>query len=148
MSDGADTEESGLEDDILIEGIMAAAALIAVADEKVKVDETLSLEGMLNAPELLKRYDLDEALQLYLSYLDRLSSDFERGKEEALDAIALCREDIEGPVLILRGGLAVAQADNELADREVDMIEEICQAMGVEGFDSLGLIGGTPTHRN
>ena len=148
MTDGADTEESGLEDDILIEGIMAAAALIAVADEKVKVDETLSLEGMLNAPELLKRYDLDEALRIYVSYLDRLSYDFERGKEEALDAIALCREDIEGPVLILRGGLAVAQADNELADREVDMIEEICQAMGVEGFDSLGLIGGTPTHRN
>ena len=103
---------------------------------------------MLNAPELLKRYDLDEALQIYVSYLDRLSSDFERAKEEALDAIALCREDIEGPVLILRGGLAVAQADNELADREVDMIEEICQAMGVEGFDSLSLIGGTPTHRN
>ena len=87
MADGADTEESGLEDDILIEAIMAAAALIAVADEKVKVDETLSLEGMLNAPELLKRYDLDEALQIYVSYLDRLSSDFERAKEEALSLI-------------------------------------------------------------
>lgn len=148
MTDGADTQESGLEDEILIEGIMAAGALIAAADEKVKIDETLSLEGLLNAPELLKRYDLDEALQIYVSYLDRLSSDFERGKEEALEAVSLCKNDIEGPVLILRGGLAVAQADNELSDREVDMIEEICHAMGVEGFDSLGLVGGKPTQSN
>ena len=148
MTDGADTQESGLEDEILIEGIMAAGALIAAADEKVKIDETLSLEGLLNAPELLKRYDLDEALQIYVSYLDRLSSDFERGKEEALEAVSLCKDDIEGPVLILRGGLAVAQADNELSDREVDMIEEICHAMGVEGFDSLGLVGGKPTQSN
>lgn len=148
MTDGADTQESRLEDEILIEGIMAAGALIAAADDKVKIDETLSLEGMLHAPELLKRSNLEDAMQLYVSYLDRLASDFERGKEEALEAISLCREDIEGPVLILRGGLAVAQADSEFSDREAEMIEEICQAMGVEGFDSLGLVGGRPTQSN
>ena len=148
MPDGVDTQGSTLEDEILIEGIMAAGALIALADEKLKIDETLTLESMLNGPELLKRYDLDKALQIYTFYLDRLSSDFSKGKEEALEAISLCKEDIEGPALILRGGLAVAQADNELSDREVTMLEEIAQAMGIEGFDSLGLFGGQPIRSN
>ena len=148
MADGVDTEGSALEDEILIEGIMAAGALIALADEKIKIDETLTLESMLNGPDLLKRYDLDQALQIYTFYLDRLSSDFSRGKEEALEAISLCKEDIGGPALILRGGLAVAQADNELSDCEVSMLEEICQAMEVEGFDSLGLFGGRAIQSN
>ena len=64
MTDGVDTQGSALEDEILIEGIMAAGALIALADEKIKIDETLTLENMLNGPELLKRYDLEKALQI------------------------------------------------------------------------------------
>ena len=148
MTDGVDTQGSALEDEILIEGIMAAGALIALADEKIKIDETLTLENMLNGPELLKRYDLEKALQIYTFYLGRLSSDFSKGKEEALEAISLCKEDIGGPALILQGGLAVAQADNELSDSEVSMLEEICQAMGVEGFDSLGLVGRRPIQSN
>lgn len=148
MPDEASTEGSSLEDEILIEGIMAAGALIALADHELKIDETLTLQGMLEGPELLRRCNIEQALKTYTFYVKRLREDFPRGKEEALEAISLCREDIEGPALIVRGGMAVAHADQELSDSEVSMLEEICQAVGIEGFDMLGLAGVPPSHSN
>ncbi|MAI80446.1 MAG: hypothetical protein CL917_15985 [Deltaproteobacteria bacterium] len=147
LPDEADRNESSLEDEILIEGMMAAGALIALADQNLEIEETLTLESLLNGPELLKRHDLESALKLYLFYIERLREDFPSGKQEALEAITLCSQDIEGPALIVRGGIAVAQSDHELSDCEVTMIEEICQAMGIEGLDTLGLTG-RPTHRS
>lgn len=148
MSDEAMTEGSSLEDEILVEGIMAAGALIALADQKLDIQETLTLENMLAGPELLRRCNRDRALGLYSFYVKLLREDFANGKKEALEAISLCREDIEGPALIVRGGLAVAQADNELSESEVSMIEEICDAVGIEGLDMLGMAGSKPTQSN
>ena len=87
MPDEADRNESSLEDEILIEGMMAAGALIALADQNLEIEETLTLEGLLNGPELLKRHDLESALKLYLFYIERLREDFPSGKQEALEAI-------------------------------------------------------------
>ena len=148
MSDEAMTEGSSLEDEILVEGIMAAGALIALADQKLDIQETLTLENILAGPELLRRCNRDRALGLYSFYVKLLREDFANGKKEALEAISLCREDIEGPALIVRGGLAVAQADNELSESEVSMIEEICDAVGIEGLDMLGMAGSKPTQSN
>lgn len=148
MPDKAETETSSLEDDILIEGIMAAGALIALADHDLKIDETLALQGMLEGPELLRRCDIAEALKVYTFYVKLLRDDFPRGKEEALEAISLCREDIQGPALIVRGGMAVAHADQDLSDSELNTLEEICQAVGIEGVDILGLAGARPSHSN
>ena len=148
MTDEADTGGSTLEDEILIEGIMAAGALIALADLDLKIDETLALQDMLEGPELLRRCDIERALQIYTFYIKRLREDFPRGKEEALEAISLCREDIEGPALIIRGGMAVAHADDELSNSEVSMLEEICEAMGIEGFDLIGSAGLKPSQSN
>ena len=148
MSNEAMTEGSSLEDEILVEGIMAAGALIALADQKLDIQETLTLENILAGPELLRRCNRDRALGLYSFYVKLLREDFANGKKEALEAISLCREDIEGPALIVRGGLAVAQADNELSESEVSMIEEICDAVGIEGLDMLGMAGSKPTQSN
>ena len=148
MPDEVMTEGSALEDEILVEGIMAAGALIALADEKLDISETLTLESLLAGPELLQRCNTEHALGLYSFYVKLLRENFSQGKEEALEAISLCREDIEGPALIVRGGIAVAQADNELSECEVSMIEEICQAVGIEGFDALGMAGSKPTETN
>lgn len=148
MPDEVVNEGSALEDEILVEGIMAAGALIALADQKLDINETLTLECLLAGPDLLQRCNTEHALGLYTFYVKLLREDYAKGKEEALDAISLCREDIEGPALIVRGGIAVAQADNVLSECEVSMIEEICEAVGIEGLDTLGMAGSKPAESN
>jgi tellurite resistance protein len=133
-----------LRDHRLLEGAMATGALVALADQRLAVEESLALQAVLANAELLRIYDRELALTLYTRHIDRIRSNFAAGKEEAMRAIRVCSEDIEAAELILQVGIAIAKADNEFSTSELEMIEEICDAIGVEGVDMPGLTGSTP----
>jgi len=133
-----------LRDRRLLEGAMATGALVALADQRLAVEESLALQAVLANADLLKIYDRELALSLYTRHVDRIRSDFADGKEEAMRAIRVCGEDIEAAELIIQVGVAIAKADSVFTSSELDMIEEICAALGVEGVDMLGLTGASP----
>lgn len=135
-----------LRDRRLLEGAMATGALVALADQRLAVEESLALQSVLANAELLRIYDQELALSLYTRHVDRLRGDFAAGKQEALRAIAVCGEDIEAAELIIQVGIAIAKADNEFTDGELAMIQEICGAVGVEGLDMHALVG-SPTRQ-
>ncbi|MBW2231077.1 MAG: tellurite resistance TerB family protein [Deltaproteobacteria bacterium] len=123
---------------------MATGALVALADKRLAVEESLALQAVLANAELLKIYDRELALSLYTRHIDRIRSDFAAGKEEAMRAIRVCSEDIEAAELIIQVGIAIAKADSEFSLSELEMIAEICAVIGVEGIDMLGLTGVSP----
>jgi len=133
-----------LRDHRLLEGARATGALVALADQRLAVEESLALQAVLANAELLRIYDRELALTLYTRHIDRIRGNFAAGKEEAMRAIRVCSEDIEAAELILQVGIAIAKADNEFSTSELEMIEEICDAIGVEGVDMPGLTGSTP----
>jgi tellurite resistance protein len=133
-----------LRDRRLLEGAMATGALVALADKRLAVEESLALQAVLANAELLKIYDRELALSLYTRHIDRIRSDFAAGKEEAMRAIRVCSEDIEAAELIIQVGIAIAKADSEFSLSELEMIAEICAVIGVEGIDMLGLTGVSP----
>jgi tellurite resistance protein len=135
-----------LRDRRLLEGAMATGALVALADHRLAVEETMALQAVLEKAELLKIYDPELALSFYTRHIDRMRSDFAKGKEEALRAVRLCSDDIEAAELIIQVGIAIARADREFSTSESEMIEEICSAVGVEGLDTLGLAGPASSH--
>jgi tellurite resistance protein TerB len=128
----------------MLGGAMATSALVAMADQRVAMSESLATQAILNSTELLKGCDRELALDLYTDYVDKIRQDFELGKEDALDAIRACADDVEAAELIIRVGIAVAKADSEFSEAESEMIEEICEAVGIEGLDMLGLAGSSP----
>jgi tellurite resistance protein len=130
-----------LRDRRLLEGAMATGALVALADQRLAVEESLALQSVLANAELLRIYDSELALSLYTRHVDHIRRDFAAGKEEAMRAIRVCNEDIEAAELIVQVGIAIAKADAEFSMAEVEMIEEICEAVGVVGLDMLGLAG-------
>lgn len=133
-----------LRDRRLLEGAMATGALVALADQRLAVEESLALQAVLANADLLKIYDRELALSLYTRHVDRIRSDFADGKDEAMRAIRVCGEDIEAAELIIQVGIAIAKADSVFTASELDMIEEICAALGVEGVDMPGLTGTSP----
>lgn len=137
-----------LRDETLLEGAMAAGALVALADQKLSVEESLTLQDLLATAELLQIYDTELALGLYTRHVDRLRNDYATGKAAALDAVERCGEDIDAAELIVQVGIAIAKADRVFAEAELRMIEEICQRVGIEGLDTLGLAGLPPTRQH
>lgn len=130
-----------LRDRQLLDGAVATSALVAMADQRVAISESLAVQAVLTSVELLKDCDRELALDLYTDHIDRLRGDFEAGKEDALKAIRACADDVEAAELIIRVGLAIAKADREFSQVEREMIDEICAAAGIEGLDTPGLAG-------
>ena len=137
-----------VEDRVLLEGAMAAGALTALADQQQSLKESLMVQTVIQESDALRFFDLDLALSFYTGFIDRMRSDYEAGKEYALDAVERCSEDIEAAALIVRVGIAIAKADEVLDEAEVAMIEEICARIGIQGLDTLGLAGLPATRTN
>ena len=133
-----------LRDRQLLGGAMATSALVAMADHRVAMSESLAVQAVLASAELLKDCDRELALDLYTDHIDRIRADFEEGKEDALEAIRACADDVEAAELIIHVGIAIAKADSEFSEVELDMIDDICSAVGIEGLDALGLAGLPP----
>ena len=132
-----------LRDRQLLSGAMATSALVAMADHRVALSESLAVQAVLASAELLKDCDRELALDLYTDHIDRIRADFEEGKEDALEAIRACADDVEAAELIIHVGIAIAKADSEFSEVELDMIDDICEAVGIEGLDTLGLVGSS-----
>lgn len=134
-----------LRDQTLLEGAMATGALVALADQRLSVEESIALQDVLANAELLQVHDPEFAMTLYTRHVDRIRSDFASGKQAALEAIARCAEDIDAAELIVRVGIAIAKADKVIEAAEIEVIEEICERIGVVGLDTLGLAGSSPS---
>jgi len=130
-----------LRDRNLLEGAMATAALVALADERLLIEETLAVKIVLERARELRLHDVEEAIGLYTSYVDQLRTDRAAGRESALQAVARCSNDIEAAALVVRVGVAVAKADQDFSSDEVSAIEEICSCLGIMGLDALALGG-------
>ncbi len=133
-----------LRDRTLLEGAMATAALVAMADDELAIEETLAVKVVLENLELLKVYDPRLALSIYTNHLNMIREDAAAGREAAMKLIGRCSEEIEAAELVVKVGIAVAKADKEFRQAEIDAIGEICAAVGILGFDPLALVS-TPT---
>jgi tellurite resistance protein len=130
-----------LRDRKLLSGAMATSALVAMADQRIAMSEILAIQAVLAGADLLKDCDRELALDLYTDHIDGIRNDFEEGKKDALEAIRACADDVEAAKLIVHVGIAIAKADSEFSEVELDMIDDICEAVGIEGLDTLGLAG-------
>ena len=90
---------------------------------------------------MLRLVDPELAISLYNAYVERIRTDFEAGRREALAAIGRCGEDIEASHLVVTVGIAVAKADSVFSADEVAIVEEICRCINIAGLDIPGLAG-------
>lgn len=114
-----------------LEASMAAAALVAVADGDVSLSERSRLDDILEGLDLLKLYDVHDAVDLFNGHIAAIEADMELGQEAALEQIALIADDETEADLVLRIALAIGSADEKLDSEEINILNRICTQLGL-----------------
>lgn len=114
-----------------LEAAMAVGALVAMADEDVRLSEQLGLDHVLDNAKRLEAFDPHEALEIHRRHVEAIRADASAGRIAALATLSSFREDPEAAELLLSVGLVIAKADSEITAVEDRSLGEICHILGL-----------------
>jgi chromosome partitioning protein len=134
----------------LLDATMAAAALVASAEETATLDAS-ALGAVLNGHAALRGYHHGMATTLFRSYAEQIRIGREPGRARALDAIAIVAGRPADASFVLRAGVALGRGHGGLSARTAARIKELGLVLGIaarelwdEDFIELGAGGQRP----
>lgn len=123
-----------------MEGAMAAAALVAIADGDASVSEGAEVGRLMRVLDILKEQDPEKGIESYIRYVDEVRKSPE-GAAEARKAVQLAAaEDAEAAALLLVICHAISEADGFVRQSEVDEIEHLAKMINMESKMALDMI--------
>ena len=115
-----------------LEAMMAATALLALADEEIVLSERLALDFILENVNELKVFDVHQAVNLFQDWGKAIKEDLGTAKKQVLKAVAKFSGDEEKASLLVRAGILIAKADGDFSEPEQKVIDELCQVLCLE----------------
>jgi tellurite resistance protein len=115
-----------------LEAMMAAAALLALADEEIVLSERLALDFVLENVNELKIFDVHQAINLFQNWGKEIKEDFGTAKKQVLKVVARFSGDEEKASLLVRACILIAKADGDFNEPEQKVIDELCQVLCLE----------------
>ena len=115
-----------------LEAMMAAAALLALADEEIVLSERLALDFVLENVNELKIFDVHQAINLFRDWGKEIKEDFGTAKKQVLKVVAKFSGDDEKASLLVRACILIAKADGDFNEPEQKVIDELCQVLCLE----------------
>jgi tellurite resistance protein TerB len=112
--------------------MMAATALLALADEEVVLSERLALDFILENVNELKVFDVHQAVNMFQNWGKAIKEDFGTAKKQVLKAVAKFSGDEEKASLLVRAGILISKADGDFSEPEQKVIDELCQVLCLE----------------
>ena len=116
----------------LMEGIVAACALVAYADGWVTEEERVRMLGLIRGFEPIAAFGLDDVTTTFTSMTEWFETDQKAGEKAALDAIAKLKGVSRHPVLLVEACCAIAAADGGFDEEERLAVVRICETLGLE----------------
>ena len=116
----------------LMEGIVAACALVAYADGWVTEDERVRMLGLIRGFEPIAAFGLDDVTTTFASMTAWFETDQAAGEKAALTAIAKLRGASRYPALLVEACCAIAAADGGFDEEERLAVIRICKTLGLE----------------
>ncbi|MFD5448227.1 tellurite resistance TerB family protein [Streptomyces sp. NPDC003470] len=110
---------------------MAMCALVAAADGRVDPAERQRVEELIVSNEVLQNFPADQLRQRFNQHVDRLLSNFEAGRAEALQVIAKAAKKPAEARAVVQTGMVVAGADGVFEAAEQYAVREACSALGL-----------------
>lgn len=105
-----------------MEGAMAAAALIAIADGDASVEEGAEVGRLMRVLDVLKEQDPDHGIQSYIRYVDELRKSTD-GIEHTRNVIKTAAgSDREAAALLIVICHAISEADGVIRESELEEI--------------------------
>lgn len=118
----------------LLEGAMAACAMIAAADGEIEAQEKAKTAAFIRTHETMKHFDTSEAARLFTRYAGEFDFDYDMGADTCLKQIGEVKGD-EKRTLVARLALAIAKSDGEFEPAEKIAAGKIIDTLGLSRAD-------------
>jgi tellurite resistance protein TerB len=111
---------------------MAMCALISAADGSVQAAERQKTAGLIANNDVLKIFPAEELRQKFDWYCDKLNSDFDFGKVEAIATIGKLKSKPEQARAVVSIGIIIGGADGDFDADERKAVKDVCFAVGIQ----------------
>lgn len=116
-----------------MQGVMAACAIVANADNKITFAEWFRLDKILANVDRLKVYDPQEAVALFNTYVEQLQGrDRKTAKAKLLKQIGKTFSTEQDQAVLIKICWAISKADGKVDHFDYDAVEEIAEAIHVD----------------
>jgi tellurite resistance protein len=123
----------------LMEAIVAACMLIAAADGSIDKPERDKTDRLLTSNENLEAFKAPEIRKVMQKYENILNADFDVGQMKLMKEINDIADNAEQAEEVFLNALAIAKADGEIGDKEKVVLIKIARNLGIGNLEEYGL---------
>jgi tellurite resistance protein TerB len=114
------------------EASMATCALIAAADGSIEPEERQKTAAFIASNDVLSIFNAGELRESFDKWCGKLTTDYDFGKIEALQAVGKLRSKPEQARAVVQVGVVIGGADGDFDPNEQRAVRELCQAVGLD----------------
>ncbi|MFP7296437.1 TerD family protein [Neobacillus niacini] len=115
----------------VLEAVVAACALVSMADGYLDAAERQKMIEFVNSSEELRVFDSNKVIQRFNYFVSRIEADRMIGRAEAFRALGKIRSKPEIARLVARYCIAIGYADGNFDHNEMQMVSDICRELGL-----------------
>ena len=124
-----------VQDQLLMEAVVAACAVVAYADGRADAAERDRMLGLIKRFPPIKAFNEAEILEYFGELSDDFGIDHDGAEKAALDVVTVVRERPRYPELIVGACCAIATADGDFSPAERGAAARVCIALGLHPAD-------------
>ena len=118
-----------IENKNIMEAVVAGCLLVAAADGSMSGEESLKMEKLLNANDLLEAFRGNEISKVVQRYTNILDADFGVGQKKMLDQIEEIANNPDHCEEVMLAMLAVAKSDGDVSDVEKAVLTKVASTL-------------------
>lgn len=120
----------------LMEAMVAGAVLVAYVDGELEAEEVAKCKAIIGASSQLSAFG-DEPMSVFDKYCDKVEASKRMGKLDLMKEISDIKGNLEGSQRVLIMAIEVADADGEIDQAEMDLLNEIAKKLDLKLSDYL-----------
>lgn len=117
------------------EASMAVCALVAAADGSIDREERQKTASFIMNNSTLQIFDTEDLKERFKKYCDKLETDFDFGKIEAIQAVSKLKSKEDQARAVIQVGIIIGGADGDFDPDEKAVLAESCRAVGINPND-------------
>ena len=118
-----------------LDGVVAAAVVIAAADGEISSEEKKKLYDYVSISEELKCFSTAEVVASFKAIADMYDFDPGIGKAEAMKKVGKLRGKDDQARLVVRVAILIAMSDGVFEENEKKAVRELCAELNVPASD-------------
>lgn len=127
-----------------LDGAMAAAALVALADGDASVEEGAEVGRLMRVLDVLRDHRPDDGVESYLRHIDDLRKQPNGLEQVRTSVVTAANGDLEAAALLIVICHAISEADGIVRQSELDEIQTLSNLLDVDTKMAVDMIAPKP----